>query len=649
LSGLPTNVASVRLNFDPGDDDAYYETRDALLGELDGWLDGPKAQRDLLISNAGVFLDWRYHYSSGVLDEFADGDVAEFLLSWCPRKLSGPADVADGVCKAVGAYVEFMARTGRLLGGVDRAARLMTLADDLAPTMREEMDNPANFGMGKSLLAGLELSGSAEEVQATLNARMDEFNALPFEERKALTDSFVDPAPEPFELPFLYIPPPVAEVEATAAASPLLAKVEALRDHLGPDGKPLTDKGNLKLADGRALVVLLDTGDEMDPQIGEKTFRTGSTAELRRLNFILDLAKEAGAVRVHKRRLIPVKAWATRPTTHRAAALFAAIIELGPLQSLFSGRYWFFDEFHQLLDDGIVHWLAPLLAADDADLPLDSMIDWTLSVVKQQLAPSVPDLRPQDWDRFTRQDMSRTFEILELAGVVRWTDRIEVPERYGPSSWTGGTVELTALGRHVLPDYLDDAGYTLRRADGIADGDGADLIDGMLSVVETQHEALVAGWQIDRPAVERVQLLTDAVAASDTAEGRLMGFVALDMFDLDVAEPLVRELLDSRVAGHAALWLIAHGRADADTLGCFVDIGALVDVLASNLEDPDVLCDLFTTALDPFKLLEELWRHPAAETALVLDALGGQLPDRKLAKAARKAAMRHRSWMANRS
>jgi hypothetical protein len=319
------------------------------------------------------------------------------------------------------------------------------------------------------------------------------------------------------------------------------------------------------------------------------------------------------------------------------------------LQSLFSGRYWFFDEFHQLLDDGIFHWLAPLLAADDADLPLDSIVDWTLSVVNQQLAPSAPDLMPQDWDRFTRQDVGRIFEVLELAGVVRWTDRIEVPQRYGLSSWTGGIVELTALGRHVLPDYLDDAGYVLRRVDGIADGDGAALIDALLSVADTQHEALVAGWQADRPAVERVQLLTDSVEASDTAEGRLMGFVALNMFDLDVAEPLVRQLLDSRVAGHAALWLMAHGRADADTLGSFVDVAVLVDVLAGSVDDPGTLCDLFTSAPEPFQLLEEMWRHPAAETGLVLDALGGQLPDRKLAKAARKAAMRHRSWMANRS
>ncbi len=52
---------------------------------------------------------------------------------------------------------------------------------------------------------------------------------------------------------------------------------------------------------------------------------------------------------------------------------------------------------------------------------------------------------------------------------------------------------------------------------------------------------------------------------------------------------------------------------------------------------------------DQFEALEEIRRHPSPHTAAVLDALGEHLPDRTLAKAARKAAIRHRSWMANRN
>ena len=363
-------------------------------------------------------------------------------------EFKGRPDGADYLCTAVGVYVDFMAATGRLVGGVDRAARLRTLAVDLAPTVRAEMRNPT---------PAVDLFAS-DEVDERLQAAFDEDRGEVWRRGSGRA------APEPYELPFIYIPPPTADVEAAAAAAPLLAKLDALRDYLGSDGKQLTDKGNLRLADGRALVELLDTGDEMDPQIGDKIFRTSSTANLPRLNFILDLAKEAGAVRVHQRRLVPVKAWAARSTVARAAALFAAIIELGPLESLYSGRIWFLDEMHQLLDDGIVHWLAPLLADGTAELPFESFLEWAQSVVTRKIAPYVPE-RNENLDEFTQRDMGRIFEVLDEAGVVRWTDRIDVPERYGRSYWTGGTVTLTALGRHVLPDYLDDAGYVLRRVD----------------------------------------------------------------------------------------------------------------------------------------------------------------------------------------
>ena len=613
----------MRLQFDPGDDE-YYDARDALLEELDGWFDRPAPERTAVSTDVAIFLDWRYHESSGVLDEFAPSDVTEFLLQWCPRRFKGHPNGAVYLCNAVGVYVDFMAATGRLVGGTDRASRLSKLAADLAPTVRAEMRDPTPEWVW------------SDEDDPRLQAALDEIEE----------EYGPGSAREPYELPFVYIPPPLAEVETAAAAAPLLAKLEDLRAYLGPDGKQLTDKGNLKLADGRALVDLLDTGDLMDPQIGDKTWRTASTANLPQLNFVVDLAKHAGAVRVHQRRLLPVKAWAARSTLERVAALFASIVELGPLEAIHSGRIWFLDELHQVLDDGIVHWLAPLLADDTTELPFESFLEWAQSVVARQVAPYVPE-RKESLDRFTQHDMGRIFEILADAGVVRWADRVELPQSFGRSYWTGGTVTLTALGRHLLPDYLDDAGYVLRRAADLADVDGAALIEAMLSADETQPERLLAAWQPDRPAVERVQMLTEAIATASNAANRMMGFVALHAFDIEVAEPLVRQLLDTAVAGHAALWLMQRERADAETLGNFVDVAVLVDVLSSATEAPEELCSLFVGVPEPLRLLERMWRHPAPETAAVLDALGRHLPDRALAKAARKAAVRHRSWMAN--
>lgn len=595
----------MRLRFDaPGDDDAYAEARDTLLDELESWWDGLDSDRQDVVSDVGVFLDWRYCDSTGVLDDFTPGDIAEFLLDWCPNRFTGRPDDAVCLCFAIGVYVDFMAATGRLIGGAERAARLRRLADDLAPTLLAEARDP-----------------TAADVEA----------------------------PEPLKLPFLHIPPSAADVAAAAAATPLLAKLDTLRGYLGSDGKPLTGDGDLELADGRALVESLDTGDVLDVELGERILPARSTAALRRLNFLVDVAIEAGAVDVRQHRLVPAEEWGTRSPVERAESLFAAILLSRPLRSSESSQlYPERNTMHELFDDGIVYWLAPLLQ-DGAELPFESLLEWVHALVATQpVSHSSYGDEADLLEDCAEGDMGRLFEVLREAGVVRWTDPVEVPQPLGPSDWTGGTVALTALGRHILPDYLEDAGFALRRLDRAADWDATDLISAMLLVDNTIHATLIGSWQPDRPDAERVQMLTEAAAAMDTAAGRTMGFIALNEFDIDVAEPFVRQLLDSPVAGHAALWLIQRDPADAETLASFIDVAVLVDVLSSTLESPEELCSLFAGLSDPSQLLEDIWRHPVPETALVLDALGRHLPDRILAKAARKAAVRHQSWMANR-
>ncbi len=115
-------------------------------------------------------------------------------------------------------------------------------------------------------------------------------------------------------------------------------------------------------------------------------------------------------------------------------------------------------------------------------------------------------------------------------------------------------------------------------------------------------------------------------------------------------EPAVRQMLDSRCAGHATVFLLERGLATPEELGSFLDVGPLVDLLATVLDAPDALSELFARsyAMADDDLLEELWRHDQPETIEILDALGKHLPDKQLAKAARKAALKHRSWMANR-
>ncbi|SDH06795.1 hypothetical protein [Nonomuraea jiangxiensis] len=59
------------------------------------------------------------------------------------------------------------------------------------------------------------------------------------------------------------------------------------------EGRKLTQTGKLTLSDARMLVALLKTGDEIDPKIGDRVFRTKSSTELPGLNLIVEWAKGA--------------------------------------------------------------------------------------------------------------------------------------------------------------------------------------------------------------------------------------------------------------------------------------------------------------------------------------------------------------------
>jgi hypothetical protein len=75
-------------------------------------------------------------------------------------------------------------------------------------------------------------------------------------------------------------------------------------------------------------VVLLGTGDTIDPAIGDRVFRTTSSAELGYLTRIVEWAKAARLVRVTGSRLVPVKKNAALPG--RPLDLVLALLEAYP-------------------------------------------------------------------------------------------------------------------------------------------------------------------------------------------------------------------------------------------------------------------------------------------------------------------------------
>jgi hypothetical protein len=131
----------------------------------------------------------------------------------------------------------------------------------------------------------------------------------------------------------------VTDLDAAAQKAKLTVQIRSFLDWLG-EGRKLTQTGRIGLADARYLVEFLDTGDVVDPAIGDRVFKTKSSEELAYLTRIVEWAKVARLIRVTGTRLTPVKknaALADRPLD-LVLAMLAAYPKLG--KSLFPRSTW---------------------------------------------------------------------------------------------------------------------------------------------------------------------------------------------------------------------------------------------------------------------------------------------------------------------
>src|SRR5687767_697706 len=89
----------MRLRFGPDDDKQFHAAKTALLARFERWLSDPhrptspaEAEAAATAGDAGLALDWKWGYAGGDLGNWTTADIGEFLLDWCPRKLSMPPE-----------------------------------------------------------------------------------------------------------------------------------------------------------------------------------------------------------------------------------------------------------------------------------------------------------------------------------------------------------------------------------------------------------------------------------------------------------------------------------------------------------------------------------------------------------------------------
>lgn len=248
---------------------------------------------------------------------------------------------------------------------------------------------------------------------------------------------------------------PERELDAAVRGAPSYGWVSGLVEFVG-DGRKLTDRGNLTIADGKVLVATLDTGDSVDEAFGDIVHRTRSSTELRNLDLAFRMALDAGFLDRTGRSKVRCTPDATllldRPL-EASFRLFLALLQIGPITHDYAGDaygwWWFADD----VDSMLLQILADLYGSSPVSIEEIGQVSWD-SLLE---AYDLDDVEPHklEFHRGLVVDATRrTFDHLEDLGLIDVAAVSEQTTTYGFTERSGGTVALSALGTWAMERLL---------------------------------------------------------------------------------------------------------------------------------------------------------------------------------------------------
>lgn len=623
---------------DPLGEEPFDEDADELDAELDELLDAFEAWQERTGDGSDAdelhtMLDLRGRLLDEELTRWDRDDLAVLFLEVAPHRLSVPGEEMDAALAAVASFLRHLDDEDRLHPDSDPVDELVAWLDHARPAVVEAMDDPSRWGPTKTLVGQMQAEGVDLTDREAVQDWIADFNTRPQEERDALLAG-VGPASG---LPTLVLPS-TEELTELIRSTPLWRQVMGLMTYVG-DRLPLTDAGNIKLADARRLVAQLDTGDVFDPERFGRQDRTRSSTELDGLTRTVELAEDVG--------LLDRDGRAARPVYDRLAAaredpetlwreLVVAWLRAGILGR--SYRHFRRPLWVQQLDGTVLDLLIALVERDEP-LPLDRMAQ----VLEDELAEELGDMSTiaQEW---ITDDVHRFAERLEVAGLVEVTGTRTLPGRYGTKRRTRGSATVTTLGRLLLHRL---AGAPAHRVGALRDAPAPELLDAIGELPIEAAEAEVAAW-LEARAPEAA---ADDVATAVAGSGRERAMTASLVFDRigPAAEAAVTRLTDDPVAGaFARSWLVHQGLAPLDPDAAGDDLDGMLGVLATlaTHQGPDGVVEALGQlgdADDQIAFLDAAWRSSLEDADEVLGIVGDLHPDKAVRKAARKAAFKRRS------
>lgn len=631
------------MTFGPGEDARFGAWRDDVVLDFErlaGSFDSTVDAGDL-----GLLLDWKRSYGDGRLGRWRRVEIEQFLLDWCPAKLSATAQQVQSLPAAVALAMRFLSDRGLLEPGSDRMDQLSEHAIGLQAAFLAEMDNPANFGMAKSLFTGLDLDVD-ELAPESLDAAMARFNDLPQEERRALTGG----ASSEFSLGDVVVGPVMLPDEETlrsaALNSPALEAFVQLADYFAAPGRPLTKTGNLKLADARALVDLLGTGDVFrEPGADDWQGSTRSASQLPKLDHWKWWASEVGVLRQRQGRLVTVEAWRKRVRKDPLREVLRALDLLADVGPLRSYRWWFPDQLMTALDSSLGPLLGRLASSPDGVGYDDVLQEWQSMIQMMGVREWYPGQ--------VTADFSLLLDVLERAGVVVHREAQAPPAPSGPAIRGGGTVVLSPVGLRFTVDLLSAQGVTVQ----VVPEPQAQTVDGLVRLAaDVDAESwwgMTLRWleaQLDPPAAIE-GLLAGLERAGDPAL-LLLSLEAVPDQAVSRLVPAMRRLALAEypspgdLPALAAEWLHRRGQLSAGEIEEDVLVASRVVTLSRlAVSAPELVIEALAgdQTRDPYAFVQLIGQLVPPHAVELLEVMGNRHPDKAVAKAARKQLFRTRS------
>ncbi len=641
----------MQLRFGPDEEQTYLDARDELLRRFEEWLSATSQPIDLA-SDAQQLLDFKWCYLDGDLSWWTVGHLEEILLKLYPRKVAATPDLLALTLPSTAALLTFLHHHELLSAASDRLERLLYYLGEVPDAFAAAMDDPSRFGVAKSLLSNLAQEALDTTDPSALESWLEAFNARGASERDTLSNVGLRRAGRPRLRPVAL--PPVEELHTFARAAPALQRLHRFAIYAG-EGRRLTERGNLRMADARELVDLLGTDDQVDERIGERVFKTRSSAELPGVDLTFRWARAAGFVKVRAKKVSITKAGGRihlDPLHAILRALNGLVAKLGVLSHWYRDDRYGFGWFAADVDAQVPGWLVDLY--DRGSREIEDLADeaWFLLLDVFDLEGTEPS-RLQLHRDLVEGGVRRIFACLEDLGLLCVTGVEEVRLDHARTWSRGGEVALTPLGLWAVNQLISPwaEAPVVGELAGLPAGE---LLERCADLPEDVARAEMEAWIGGRadPANAAYEIVHALREASDAAVG--VGFAGLVHLGADAVAAVRSLAADPRLAPHAKVWRVDMLDLAAEEVAT-TDPGQLTALLDAVLElrGTHALVGWLPLAVGAAPgedsheqvtgAVSELWRVRSPAAREVLEAIASAHPERQVAKAARKALFKLRT------